>query len=85
MNKKKSDRWHGLPAEALAALVERDYGVRSLGQRIAEVGVEAGQLAAANRADPEIAPGLDSGRGDFRAHDLSAAASGVVRRIRPTR
>src|SRR5205814_5063548 len=54
MNKKKSGRWHALAPEASAALAERDYGVRSLGQRIAEVGIEAGQLAAGNRADPEI-------------------------------
>ena len=42
------------PREASAALVERDYAVRSLGQRIAEIGIEAGQLATANRADQEI-------------------------------
>jgi dTDP-4-dehydrorhamnose 3,5-epimerase-like enzyme len=63
MNKKKAGRWHALAPEALAALAERDYGVRSLGQCIAEVGIEAGQLAAANRADPEIAqawiPGVE--------------------------
>ena len=44
-------------------MTERDYGVRSLGQRIAEVGIEAGPLAAADRADPEISqawiPGVE--------------------------
>lgn len=63
MKKKKSDRWHALDSEAAAALTERDYGARSLAQRISEVGIEAGQLAAANRADPEIArtwiPGVE--------------------------
>jgi len=63
MNRKKSDRWHALAPEASAALAERDYGGRSLGQSIAEIGIEAGQLAAANRADPEIArawiPGVE--------------------------
>lgn len=63
MNKKTSDRWHALAPEARGALVERDYSVRSLGQRIAEIGIEAGQLASANRADPEIAqvwiPGVE--------------------------
>src|SRR5712671_1441658 len=54
MNKKKSDRWRALAPEASSALIERDYAVHSLGQRIATVGVEAGQLASANRADPEI-------------------------------
>jgi dTDP-4-dehydrorhamnose 3,5-epimerase-like enzyme len=56
MNKNKPDRWHGLSPETQTALAVRDYGLRSLAQRIAEVGVEAGQLAAANRAEPEIAP-----------------------------
>jgi len=60
---KKSDRWHALAPAASAALAERDYGPRSLGQSIAESGIEAGQLAAANRADPEIAqawiPGVE--------------------------
>jgi dTDP-4-dehydrorhamnose 3,5-epimerase-like enzyme len=57
MNKKKSNAWQGLVPEASGALVERDYAVRSLGQRIAETGIEAGQLAAANRADQEIVEG----------------------------
>jgi len=63
MNKKKSNDWRGLAPATSAALVERDYGVRSLGQRIAEIGIEAGQLAAANRADEEISqawiPGVE--------------------------
>ncbi|MEO8439362.1 MAG: hypothetical protein ABI540_03980 [Spartobacteria bacterium] len=63
MNKKKSERWRGLAPEAKQALAERDYSVRSLGQRIAEVGIEAGQLAAADRTDPKFAqawiPGVE--------------------------
>jgi dTDP-4-dehydrorhamnose 3,5-epimerase-like enzyme len=63
MNKNKSDRWHALAPEASAALAERDYDVRSLGQRIAEIGIEAGQLAAGNQAEPEVAqawiPGVE--------------------------
>ena len=54
MNKNKPDRWHGLSPEAQAALAVRDYGMRSLAERIAEVGVEAGQLTSANRTDPEV-------------------------------
>ncbi|MDQ3197751.1 MAG: hypothetical protein M3Q46_00960 [Verrucomicrobiota bacterium] len=54
MKKNKPDRWQGLAPEVRRELVERDYGVRSLAQRIAEVGVEAGQLARANRTDPEM-------------------------------
>jgi len=63
MNKKKSANWRGLSPEASTSLVQRDYGTRSLGQRIAEVGIEAGQLAAANRTDNEISrawiPGVE--------------------------
>ena len=63
MNKNKPDRWHGLSPETQAALAVRDYGVRSLAERIAEVGVEAGQLTSANRTDPEVArawiPGVE--------------------------
>lgn len=62
MNKKKTN-WEALTPAAAAALAERDYSVRALGQRIAESGVEGGLLAAANRADPEIAqvwiPGVE--------------------------
>jgi dTDP-4-dehydrorhamnose 3,5-epimerase-like enzyme len=63
MNKHKSDRWHALSSEAQAAVTVRDYGACSLGQLIAETGIEAGQLAAANRTAPELAqawiPGVE--------------------------
>ncbi len=54
MKNKKTERWQALAPEAQARLVERDYTTRSLSQRIAEVGIEAGQLAAADRSDPQI-------------------------------
>jgi dTDP-4-dehydrorhamnose 3,5-epimerase-like enzyme len=54
MNKKNSDQWRALTPAAAAVLVERDYSGRALSQRIADSGVEGGQLAAADRADPEI-------------------------------
>ena len=85
MNKKKTDRWHALAPEASAALAERDYGVRSLGQRIAEIGIEAGQLAAANRIEPEIVHAWIPGVEIFAAHDLSATASRIVRGAGATR
>lgn len=63
MKNKQAERWHALAPEARAGLVERDYATRSLAQRIAEVGIEAGQLAAAQRTEPEIAaawiPGVE--------------------------
>jgi dTDP-4-dehydrorhamnose 3,5-epimerase-like enzyme len=61
--KKNDHRWQGLAPETQTALVERDYGVPALRQRLAEVGIEAGQLLVTNRADPEIAqawiPGVE--------------------------
>ena len=63
MKKKPSERWQALSPAAQAAVTVRDYGTPSLGRRIAEHGIEAGQLAAANRTDPEIAgawiPGVE--------------------------
>ncbi|MEO7723618.1 MAG: hypothetical protein ABIU29_02855, partial [Chthoniobacterales bacterium] len=63
MNKQANDRWQALDPGVRKALVERDYGVRSLGQQIAEVGIEAGKLAGADRSDPEVArawiPGVE--------------------------
>ncbi len=63
MKKKPNDRWHALDPKTRDALIERDYRAVSLGQRIAEVGIEAGQLTSAKRADPEVAlawiPGVE--------------------------
>ncbi len=63
MKKQQPDRWHALAPQAQAGLAERDYGVCRPGQRMAETGIEAGQLVAMNRADPEIAeawiPGVE--------------------------
>lgn len=54
MKKTDSNLWHGLVPEAQAALTERDYSVRDLAQQIAEVGVDAGKVVAADRAQVEI-------------------------------
>ena len=54
MNKQPSDSWRALAPEARRELVGRVYGETSLGQRITEVGVEAGQLTGAIRTDPEV-------------------------------
>jgi dTDP-4-dehydrorhamnose 3,5-epimerase-like enzyme len=63
MKKKQSDLWQGLTAEARSALSARDYNVRSLGEQIAEVGVDAGKLLAAERGRAEISaawiPGVE--------------------------
>ncbi len=54
MKQPSSDRWHALDPSTRRALAERDYSTRSLAQRIAEVGIEAGQLTTAPRTDPEV-------------------------------
>ena len=63
MNKSQPDRWHALDPKIRSALVERDYTTRSMGRQIAETGVEIGRLAAADRAEPELAqtwiPGVE--------------------------
>lgn len=48
---KNDDRWRGLVPEAQKALVMRDYAARSLGEQIAELGVDAGKLATSDRAE----------------------------------
>ena len=85
MNKNERDRWHGLSAETQAALAVRDYGVRSLAERIAEVGVDAGQLTSANRTDLEVARAWIPGVEIFAAHHPSATPSRIVRRVRAPR
>ena len=43
--KMKKDLWHGLNERARKALASRDYKTGSLGQRVPESGVDAGELA----------------------------------------
>lgn len=49
----KSDKnlWRGLQPGATSALSMRDYSAASLAERLATVGVDAGQIVAADRAD----------------------------------
>ena len=46
--------WEGLGAEAQKALATRDYASQSLSDKVTGVGVEAGNLAVADRASAEI-------------------------------
>lgn len=51
----KSDKlWAGLNADAQKALNIRDYTPQTLAERVAGSGVEAGKLAAADRASAEV-------------------------------
>ena len=54
MNKDHSNLWAGLRDEARNALTERDYKAGSLAQRIAYSGIDASELAAADRSRPEV-------------------------------
>ena len=44
-----TDPWKGIKPAAHGHLTQRDYGVRSLAERLATAGVEAGELIAAGR------------------------------------
>ena len=54
MKKDHSNLWAGLSDEARNALTERDYKAGSLAQRIAYSGIDASELAAADRSRPEV-------------------------------
>lgn len=55
-----TERWHALKPDAQAALTQRNYATRSLGDRLATSGVEAGEIAgkAAELAEQWI-PGVE--------------------------
>jgi dTDP-4-dehydrorhamnose 3,5-epimerase-like enzyme len=57
MNKDDSNLWAGLSDEARNALTERDYKAGSVAQRIAYSGIDASELAAADRSRPEVKRG----------------------------
>src|ERR1700730_18881527 len=54
MSKRETNLWAGLSGVARKALFGRDYKAGSLAQRLARSGVDAGELAAADRPKPEI-------------------------------
>jgi dTDP-4-dehydrorhamnose 3,5-epimerase-like enzyme len=54
MNERERKRWSGLGADAQRALAARDYKAGSFAQRVAGAGVDAGDLAGADRRKAEI-------------------------------
>jgi len=54
MSKRDKNLWTGLNAAAQGALAARDYKTGSFSQRLAHGGVDAGELATADRRKPEI-------------------------------
>ncbi len=63
MQKAPDNLWSALKPGARAALTQRDYSAKSLPERVATTGVEAGELASADRSKPDIAaawiPGVE--------------------------
>jgi dTDP-4-dehydrorhamnose 3,5-epimerase-like enzyme len=51
--------WQGLRESAQSLLGQRNYGVKSLGERLKTSGVEAGDLVAADRSTVEWIPGVE--------------------------
>jgi dTDP-4-dehydrorhamnose 3,5-epimerase-like enzyme len=54
MNKGETNLWIGVSDAARNALTARDYKAGSLAQRVAHSGIDAGELAVADRSRPEI-------------------------------
>jgi len=57
MNKREKDLWQGINARAQDELITRNYRIESFGQELSERGVEASQLATAERKNREIEKG----------------------------
>jgi dTDP-4-dehydrorhamnose 3,5-epimerase-like enzyme len=54
MSKDEENLWQGIDASARDGLVVRDYETGSFAQRLRSPGVEAGELTAVNRRQPEV-------------------------------
>jgi dTDP-4-dehydrorhamnose 3,5-epimerase-like enzyme len=54
MNKRDETRWHGVDASARDKLSARDYASGSFTQELSRRGIDAGELAIADRNKPEI-------------------------------
>jgi len=77
MNKDHSNLWAGLGDEARNALTARDYKAGSLAQRIADSGIDASELAAADRSRPDVKRAWISRRGNFSTKIHSQRHRGV--------
>jgi dTDP-4-dehydrorhamnose 3,5-epimerase-like enzyme len=92
MSKGGKDLWAGLNERAEKAIAARDYKAGSLAQRVAQSGVDAGELTSADRRKPEVKrfwiPGVEifarqvhpqRHRGAFG--ELARQSDGVLARI----
>jgi dTDP-4-dehydrorhamnose 3,5-epimerase-like enzyme len=84
MNEREKARWNGLNAEAQRALAARDYNAGSFAQQVAGPGVDAGELAAADRRKPEVKrlwiPGVEIFRRSIHAQRHRGVFGEFVRR-----
>ena len=84
MNEREKARWNGLNAEAQRALAARDYKAGSFAQQVAGPGVDAGELAAADRRKPEVKriwiPGVEIFRRSIHAQRHRGVFGEFVRR-----
>lgn len=84
MNERERKRWNGLNAETQRALVARDYKAGSFAQQVAGAGVDAGELAAADRRKPEVKriwiPGVEIFRRSIHAQRHRGVFGEFVRR-----
>ena len=54
MSDQENELWRGLAPDAQIALVTRDYRIKTFASQVGESGIEAGRLAVADRALPEV-------------------------------
>lgn len=54
MSDNENELWRGLSAAGRAELTTRDYAAGGFAQQVAKTGIEAGQLASADRASAEV-------------------------------
>ena len=80
----KKNLWIGLNEPARKALTARNYKAGSFAQRIAQSGVDAGELAAADRRKPEIKrvwiPGVEIFSREIRPQRYRGSFGELVRR-----
>jgi dTDP-4-dehydrorhamnose 3,5-epimerase-like enzyme len=54
MSKREQNLWQGLNADARSALITRDYRTASFAQELSRQGLDASELASADRGKPDI-------------------------------
>ncbi len=68
MSDNPKEQWQGLSATGRAELSTRDYAAGGFGEQVGKTGIEAGQLAAADRTSAEVRAAWIPGVEIFRRH-----------------